>query len=433
MSRRQASRGLDAVSIVLAGDELLRGDVVDSNGAWLSRMLTGAGLRVVSVMQCADDIPATVASLRRALADAPSVIVSGGLGPTPDDVTRQALADLAGVPLRRDAEAAASMEEWYARRGAAVPDASRPMADLPAGAAAIHNDHGSAPGVRLDIRVGLEAAAAGAGEHGVVYAVPGVPAELRAVVEQHVLSDLVTRAGRLPLRATRVLHVSGLGESQVAELLAGLEPGIEVSYLASAAAVRVRLGAAGDIPLHEAVASVRKALGQACHDEPVEVEVHRLLRECTATLATAESLTGGLLGAALTSVPGSSATYRGGVVAYASELKHALLDVPGEVLARYGAVDVRTAAAMARGVRDRCGTTYGLATTGVAGPERQDGHLPGTAYVAVDGPGHGEVVTLRLAGDRDTVRDQVVARALDLLRRHLLGRLAAESSVPAGR
>ncbi len=433
MSRRQASRGPDAVALVLAGDELLRGDVADSNGAWLSRTLTGAGLRVVSVMQCADDTSATVVSLRRALADAPSVIVSGGLGPTPDDVTRQALADLAGVPLRRDADAAASMQAWYARRGAAVPDAARPMADLPAGAAAIRNDHGSAPGVRLDVRVGLEEVAAGASEQGVVYAVPGVPAELRAMVEQHVLSDLVTRAGQLPPRATRVLHVSGLGESQVSELLAGLEPGVEVSYLAAAAAVRVRLAAAGDAPLQAAVASAREVLGQACHDEPVEVEVHRLLRTCAATLATAESLTGGLLGAALTAVPGSSATYRGGVVAYASELKHALLDVPGEVLTRYGAVDLRTAAAMARGARDKCGTTYGLATTGVAGPDRQDGHPPGKAYVALDGPGHGEGVTLRLAGDRDTVRAQVVTRALDLLRRHLLGRLAAESSVSAGR
>lgn len=433
MSRRQAGRGPDAVALVLAGDELLRGDVADSNGAWLSRVLTVSGLRVVAAMQCADDIAATVASLRRALADAPSVIVSGGLGPTPDDVTRPALAELAGVPLRRDADAVASMQAWYARRGAAVPETSWPMADLPTGAVAIRNDQGSAPGVRLDVAPGLERGAGGAGEHGVVYAVPGVPAEMRAMIQRHVLGDLVLRVGELPPQATRVLHVSGLGESQVAELLAGLEPGVEVSYLAAPAAVLVRLSAAGDAPLQAAVASARKALGWACHDEPVEVEVHRLLRTCTATLATAESLTGGLLGAALTAVPGSSATYRGGVVAYASELKHALLDVPAEVLARYGAVDRRTVAAMARGARDRCGTTYGLATTGVAGPERQDGHPPGTAYVALDGPGHDEVVTLRLAGDRDTVRAQVVARALDLLRRHLLGRLAAESSATAGR
>lgn len=420
------------MALVLAGDELLRGDLVDSNGAWLSRTLTDSGLRVVSVMQCPDDIPASVASLRRALADAPSVIVSGGLGPTPDDVTRQALADLAGVPLRPDADAEASMQAWYARRGAATPETAWPMAELPAGAVAIRNDHGSAPGIRLGVGAGTEPGTGCAGEDGVVYAVPGVPAEMRAMVERHVLSDVLERAGQLPSWATRVLHVSGLGESQVAKLLGGPQPGVEVSYLAAPAAVLVRLSAAGDAPLQEAVASARKALGQACHDEPVEVEVHRLLRTAAATLATAESLTGGLLGAALTAVPGSSGAYRGGVVAYASELKRSLLDVPAEVLSRYGAVDTRTAAAMARGVRDRCGATYGLATTGVAGPERQDGQPPGTAYVALDGPGHGEVVTLRLVGDRDTVRAQVVARALDLLRRHLLGR-PAESTVTAGR
>ena len=250
---------------------------------------------------------------------------------------------------------------------------------------------------------------------------------MRAITSGCVLPDL----GGTPT-AARVLRTATVWESVLAARLAPVEalPGVRLAYYPSPGEVRVRIEARGTARLEDAVALARELLGGCVYAEgeiPLDRVVHRLLAERGATVAAAESLTGGLLGGELTGMPGSSATFIGGVVAYATRLKQTLLGVPEALLAAHGAVHPDVAAAMATGVRERLGATYGLAVTGVAGPEPQDGRLVGTVYVAVAGPG-GEVVVrspvLPVPGDgeraRGPIRRMSVVYALDLLRRRLL-------------
>ncbi|HSK56861.1 MAG TPA: CinA family nicotinamide mononucleotide deamidase-related protein [Jiangellales bacterium] len=422
MSRRAG----ESVALVLVGDELLLGHVVDGNAAWLGRRLDDAGLRVVSSAHAPDDIEAIARAVRRAAEDAPAVVVTGGLGPTSDDVTREALARVAATPLVRDADVERTIRAWYAGRDAPVPPAALRMAELPAGARTLGNGTGSAPGVTMELDGPSPA---------VVHAVPGVPGEMRAMVEELVLPDLVHRAGSLPAVATRTLLVVGLGESAVAARLAPLEAtlaGARIAYLAAPSETTVRLRvtaspgeqdvAAG---LAEALAgTARELLGDAVATEGgtgLAAAVLTLLAGAGATVATAESLTGGLVAGALTDVPGASAVVVGGAVTYATRTKADVLGVDSGHLARRGAVDPATAAAMAAGTRARFGATYGVAATGVAGPEPDEGHPPGVLHAAVAGPAGVRVSSPRLRGDRGTVRRSAVVHALDLLRRTAAG------------
>ena len=259
-----------------------------------------------------------------------------------------------------------------------------------------------------------------------VYAMPGPPHELAAVM-QSVLPDLAQRSGSVVV--TRTLHCGGLGESAVAELVqAAIEvpDGVALAYLAGGAVVRVRLTTAAPTPeqadavLRPLVESAAAALGDAVFgrdDDSLPAVVLRALQQACATVAVAESLTAGLVGGSITEVPGSSAVFRGGVQVYATDLKASLAGVPEELLAEHGAVSEPTAAALAEGVRARLGATYGLALTGVAGPDPQEGHPPGTLHVAVAGPAGTKVRSLRLPGDRTRVRLLAVNAGLDLLRR----------------
>jgi nicotinamide-nucleotide amidase len=389
-------RGPHFAAVVLVGDELLLGDVVDVNGVWLGQRLTHEGLRVVSNTQVPDDDVGIVIAIRRALEDAPSVVVTGGLGPTSDDRTAAALDTISG-----------------AKR-------------------VISNPVGSAPGVRL--------------EHaeGVVYAVPGVPPEMRVMVDQFVVPDVLNRAGQLPVVRRRSLRVVGLTESEAASRLGALEDqlrkdlGAAIAYLPSPGELEIRLtvhragnGTSAARAVESYSADAARALGAHLYgfdDDSLAGVVIRGLTNGPATCATAESLTGGALGAALTDIPGASAVYRGGVVAYATDVKERLLGVPEEALAAHGAVDARTAVLMAQGVRARLSADYGVATTGVAGPDAQEDKPAGTVFVAAAGPKHSSVVNrLYLAGDRDTVRRLSVVHALDLTRRVVLS-LPTESA-----
>lgn len=375
------------VALVLVGDELLTGHTTDLNGSWLGRRLAEAGLWVVSATITPDDESAVVRAVERGLDDARAVVVTGGLGPTSDDVTRAALARLAG---------------------------GRAQSELP-------NEVGSEPGARIE------------SGPGVVYAVPGVPAEMRSMIEGQVLEELVAAAGELPQRVTRSLVVVGLGEPRVAELLAPVEQSMvgrgRLSYLPRPAEVEVRLvltGAGAETLAAASVALARNLLGDAlaAEDQALEDAVVGLLRSRHQTVATAESLTAGMLAAALVSVAGASEVMRGGVVAYATDLKAVLADVPTEVLERHGAVAAVTAAAMARGARARCRADLGVATTGVAGPDPQEGHHPGTFHVAVasaDVTRVGSYAPTAQRRDRETIRRLAVVRALDLLRRTAAG------------
>jgi nicotinamide-nucleotide amidase len=406
-------------AVVAVGDELLLGDVVNGNLAWLGRVLADAGVPVVAGFEVGDAVADIVGALRTASAAVGpdgAVVLTGGLGPTSDDRTRQALADAAGVRLVRHEDLAAGIARWYDDRGRDAPAAVFVQAQLPAGATAIENRRGTAPGIAMEI------------DGRAVYAVPGVPAELRGMVDSVVVPELRARAGAPPPLVTRQLRVAMLGESLVAARLEPLEAvlpvGVALSYLASLGEVRVRFSGTEVALLDQVAERAAALLGDAVSGrdgETLPATVLRMLTEQGATVAVAESLTGGALAAALVDIPGSSSAFVGGVVAYATTLKTSLLGVDHALLAAGGPVQAEVALAMARGVRSRLGATYGLATTGVAGPEPVDGVPAGTAYVAVAGPvaGDDQAVLVQLPGGRDRVRSMVVVQVLDLLRGRL--------------
>lgn len=418
------------VAVLSVGDELLVGEIADANMRWLGANLTAAGLHVVGFAVVGDDVDATVTGIRTLLDSAQAVIVTGGLGPTSDDLTRESLAALAGVPLRRDAGLEAWLRSRYEQAGITMTGESLRMAELPAGTRSVPNPTGSAPGVRLEIDGRL------------VFAVPGVPSEMRAMVEAEVLPELLVVDGAPQVLLTRVLHTVLTGESVLATRLAPLVPDltgsatrlpVRIGYLPEVGEVRVKLSlsaadrATAQARLDPLVARAVELLDSAVvglDEETLPVAIHRSLLRTGTTVAAAESLTGGLVGAELTTVPGASASFRGGIVAYGTDVKSDVVGVDAQLLAAKGAVSAEVAAAMASGVRDRLGASFGVATTGVAGPRGQDGKDVGSVYVAVAGPDGAAspvVAAHRFRGDRTRVRRLTVLAALDLLRRTLAG------------
>ncbi|TDD83733.1 CinA family nicotinamide mononucleotide deamidase-related protein [Actinomadura rubrisoli] len=411
------------VELLTVGDELLLGDTVNGNAAWLGRRLADHGVEVTRSVVVGDETDVIVEAVTAALGRAGAVITTGGLGPTYDDLTRDALAKAAGVALVRDPALERRLHERAEAVGRALQPMAFRMAEVPEGAGLLRNSAGTAPGLRVEL------------PGGVVYALPGVPFEMRTIMDEVVLPELAERAG-LPAVERRTLRTAGVWESVVATRLAEVEAmdGVRLAYLPDPAEVKIRVTAAGPDAagrLAAAEARIRELLGPVVYgveDETLDRVVHRLLAERSATVAAAESLTGGLIGAELTAMPGSSATFAGGVVAYATELKARLLGVPEGLLAEHGAVHPDVAAAMAEGVRARLGATYGVGVTGVAGPEPQDGHPVGTVYIGVAGPGYSPIVVsprLPVPGTgreiRAVIRRMTVVHALELLRRALLG------------
>jgi nicotinamide-nucleotide amidase len=404
--------------VVAVGTELLLGQIVDTNSTWIGEQLALRGIEHLRQTKVGDNRGRIVEVLRDALGRSDAVIVCGGLGPTQDDITREALAELMGVELVRHDELVGVIRDLFARRGRAMPDNNLRQADVPAGATPIEQRAGTAPGLICPV-----------GER-VVYAVPGVPHEMREMLERAVLPDLERRAGERQVFVSRTLRTWGESESRIAELLG---PRISVldgagnptiAFLASGIeGIKVRLTArAATAPaaaelLDAEEAEVRAVLGDLVFsgdDEPMEAVVGRLLLERGLTVAVAESLTGGLVASRMVSVPGSSGWFRGGVVAYDSQVKFDLLRVPeGPVVSETAAI------AMADGVRHLLGADVGLATTGVAGPTEQEGHPPGTVWLGVALGDDVDAVQVRLPGDRDRIRQMTVISLVDRLRRRL--------------
>jgi nicotinamide-nucleotide amidase len=410
--------------IIGVGTELLLGQIVNTNAAWIGQRLADVGWDSLRQTVVGDNTERIAEALREALGRADGVILTGGLGPTQDDVTREALAAVAGVPLVRQPELEAWLRERFGRLGdRRMAEMNLRQADVPEGARYIDNPRGTAPGLIVEV------------DAKPVYAVPGVPREMQGMLERVVLPDLATRAGEGRAIVSRTLRTAGVGESRLAERLTPLweEAGagqVTLAYLASPGEVRVRLTAVG-ATRDEALAAiapvearVRGELGDIVYgsdDETLEAAVGRLLRERGGTLATAESLTGGLVGGRITAVPGSSDYYLGGVVAYATDAKASLLGVDRELLAADGPVSEPVAAAMAEGARKAFGADFGLAATGVAGPAEQAGRRVGTLCLAVADPAGTATQTLNAPGDRTQIRNWTTAVALDLLRRRLEG------------
>jgi len=409
--------------VLAIGTELLLGQVVDTNSAWIGEQLALAGISCHYQAKVGDNHERIVAAVRAALERADALICCGGLGPTQDDITREALAEVMGVSLRRDPEIEAALAKRF--RGRQVPASNWKQADVPEGASLIRASTGTAPGLVCPV-----------GDRGskVIYAVPGVPAEMREMVRGYVVADLVRRSGEQATIRSRFLRVWGVPESQVAELVAPRVAALEgtnttIAFLANiteGVRVRVTTRASGPDAEEEArrrldaeEAALRELLGDSVggvDDEGLEAVVGRLLGDNRLRLAVAESLTGGLVGARLTSVPGASNWFAGGVVSYGSDVKHALLGVgEGPV------VSEKAAREMAAGGAQLLDADVGLSLTGVAGPEPQDGQPVGTVFVGLSLPGQEVSATrLTLSGDRHLVRERAATYSLDLLRRALL-------------
>jgi nicotinamide-nucleotide amidase len=405
--------------IVAVGTELLLGQIVDTNSSWMGERLALIGVEHLRQTKVGDNLGRITDAISEALERADAVIVCGGLGPTQDDITREAIAQVMGVELVRDEEVADVIRELFAARGRAMPDNNLRQADVPVGATVIEQRIGTAPGLICPV-----------GDK-VVYAVPGVPYEMTEMMERSVLPDLAARAGVQQVIKSRVLRTWGESESRVAELL---DPRLRVlddtgeatiAFLASGIeGIKVRLTARGDSEEHAKrlldaeEAKVRAALGDIVfsgEDLPMEAEVGRLLEARGWKLAIAESLTGGLASSRVVNVPGSSEWFKGGVVSYDSQVKFDVLDVPeGPV------VSEEAAKAMAEGVRRLLKADVGVAMTGVAGPAEQEGQPPGTVWLGVAVGDDVDARLVRLPGDRDRIRQLSVISAMDMLRRKLL-------------
>jgi nicotinamide-nucleotide amidase len=406
--------------VVAIGTELLLGQIVDTNSAWIGAQLAQAGIDSYFQTKVGDNLARIVGCIRQALERSDAVILCGGLGPTQDDITREAIAEVMGVPLVRSAELAERIRALFAARGREMAANNLRQADVPEGAAAIPEMPGTAPG--LICPVGAK----------VIYAVPGVPHEMQAMLRGTVLPDLQRRTGVRAVIRSRVLRTWGHTESGLAELLAPRMLELDVlgnptlAFQASGIeGIKVRITAkAADDASAEAIlaaeeALLRPLLGEivfGIDEQTMESVVVDLLQERGLTLALAESVSGGLAATRVSAVPGAGDVLRGALVAYASEVKFALLDVPE------GPVVCATAArAMAAGVRQLLGADVGLATTGVAGPDEQDGQPVGTVFLGLALGEHVEAREVRLPGDPDRVRQYAVISVLDLLRRRLLG------------
>ena len=402
--------------VVAVGTELLLGEVVDTNSARIGEHLALAGIDCHFQTRVGDNIERIVSALRIALDRSDAVLVCGGLGPTPDDVTREAISAVMGVPLERDPEMVERIRGVFESRRRDMASSNARQADLPVGARFILQERGTAPGLICPVG------------DGVIYAVPGVPFEMEEMIERAVVPDLKNRAGSPTTIVSRVLNTWGLAESSLAERIA---PRVEgqtnptVAFLASGVkGIKVRITAkapdestACDM-LDVEEAELRAILGDVVFgidDQSMEKVVGALLEDRDWTVGVAESLTGGLVGARLAEAPGSSAWFRGSVVAYDSEVKFDLLDVPeGPV------VSADAALAMARGARRVLKSDVGLGITGVAGPTTQDGQPVGTVFLSVVLAGDETTAEEHFPGDRQHVRQFSAISLLDLLRRRLL-------------
>jgi len=406
--------------VVAVGTELLLGQIVDTNSSWIGEALALAGLDSHFQTKVGDNHDRIVSALRIALDRSDAVIVCGGLGPTQDDITRDALAEVMGVALVRDEAVVARIREMFASRGRAMADNNALQADVPKGATVIEQRRGTAPG--LICPVGAK----------VMYAVPGVPYEMTEMMERAIIPDLQARSGVTAVILSRVLRTWGEAESTLAERLGPRLAALDASghatiaFLASGIeGLKVRVTAKADdvasctALLDAEEAELRRLLSDlvfGVDEENMEFAVGALLLDRGLTLGVAESVTGGLVASRLVEVPGASGWFRGGVVAYDAEVKFDLLGVP-----RGPVVSAGAAGAMASGVRKALGTDVGLAVTGVAGPTEQEGQPVGTVHFGLDLDGALETVALRLPGDRERIRQFATISLLDLLRRRLLG------------
>lgn len=402
--------------VLAIGTELLLGQIVDTNSSWIGEQLAAAGIDTLEHRKVGDNLDRVVRCIRSMLEVSDALIMCGGLGPTPDDLTREAIAEVMGVPLERREELVEWIANLFGGRGRQMPENNLRQADVPLGGDVIPNPIGTAPGLRCEV------------DGKIIYAVPGVPYEMHRMVNEHVLPDLLERSGERAVIVNRSFKTWGASESGLAEMIAdqvdeqtnpsiaflarGIE-GIVVRLTAKAATVE-----AAEALIAPEEARLRATIGDlifGIDDETMEHAVLGRLEGRGWTLGVAESLTGGLIGSRLANVPGASRTFRGTIGSYATEVKRSVLGVTAEQV-----VSAECARQMAEAARDVLGADVGIAVTGVAGPDEQDDQPVGTVWFGLAIPGlPTETVSTRLPGDRERIRQFSTISVLNLLRMRL--------------
>jgi nicotinamide-nucleotide amidase len=411
------------IEVVTIGDELLLGFTIDTNAAYLARALASIGVHIVQRTTTGDE-PAEIARVvGEALDRAGAVITTGGLGPTSDDLTKQSIATLFGRGMHLDEEHLAWMEaRWRKRFQRPLPAANRQQAMIPDGATKLENRHGSAPGIWLEDDRGRWVAM-----------LPGVPREMRGMLDDTLLPRLKTRITTGTVVCSLTLRTTGIAESLLADRIESMDGGslgVSLAYLPSIAGVDLRLTVRDVSPadasraLSHAAHRLRDYLGNSIYGEEgddLAAVVLDLCRQRGMTIGVAESCTGGLLGARLTAISGSSDVFRGGVIAYHNDVKAELLGVSESSLTEHGAVSEKVVLEMAAGVRRTARTNIGLAITGVAGPTGGTPAKPvGTVWIAVDVDGEPRTALHHMWGDRDEIRQRAAQWTMELLRLRLI-------------
>jgi nicotinamide-nucleotide amidase len=406
--------------IIAIGSELLTPYRLDTNSLFLTDGLNQVGIRVVHKAIVGDSLDDMRASFQHAMERADLIVACGGLGPTDDDRTREAVADLLGRKLQLNEEVLRHIQELFRRFGRVMPEINMRQAMVPEGATVLQNPRGSAPGLWLE--------AAG---H-IIVLLPGVPSEMRAMFEQEVRPRL-TRLGHNERLFTRDLRITGLPESEVEQRVSplyALYPDTETTILASPPGIQLHPRIWTNDPakanqvLDEMVKRMALALGENLYStegETMEEVVARVLTENRATIAVAESCTGGMLAERLTNIPGSSSYFLGGVVCYSNELKSTLVGVPAELIEAKGAVSSEVALALADGIRKNTGATIGVGVTGIAGPGGGTPEKPvGLVHIGIADERGPRERRFQFPGDRERIRMHATQTALDSVRRYFL-------------
>ena len=405
------------VEVIAVGTELLLGQIVNTNASTIGAALADRGYDAHYQQVVGDNLERLSVAISTAISRADAVIITGGIGPTQDDLTREAVSEATGLELLFSESYAEQLRGWWQRRGRVMPESNLQQAQYPAGAELLMNPRGTAPGLAIEYD-GTD-----------IYVVPGVPAEMEHLLHEEVLPRLAKRRGTKEVIVSRLLRTWGRSESDVAERLADLYEGSvnpSLAFLASGGEIKIRLTAKADDAasaqtlIEPMESEVRSRLGESIFgtdEETIERVLIRLLKERGYTIATADSMTAGMVSAALTSVPGASAVVRGGVSAYNPEIKRELLGVE-DISA---VVNAETAEAMANGGRRLLRADVCVSVTGSAGPDALE-EPPGTMYIGVATPDRTQSRRMTMVGDRERIRAFAVTNALQLTRLALLGK-----------
>jgi len=407
--------------ILCVGSELLLGQIVDTNAAYIATQLARYGIDVRRKQTVGDNLERIVRAIRSALQNADVLIITGGLGPTSDDLTREAIAAAFEVELELQPDLERQLRDFFSGRNIQFSSTNLRQAYLPRGARAIPNPNGTAPGVWMS-RDGKA-----------VFAIPGVPHEMRHMLDATIIPAIQEERGETEILVSRVVRTFGIGESALGEAvediaLSSQNPTVApLIYQNTEVNLRITAKApnedAAKVLLDDMETRLRERVGEfifGVNEQTLPSVLLDLLKERNATLAVAESLTGGGLAESLVDIPGVSQVLVGGVVAYSNEMKEKMLQVPADVLEQYTEVSAETACAMAQGIREITGADYAISTTGEAGPTSNSGAPVGTVFVGIADAKSTLSEALQITGDRDRIRRRSVLNAINILRQKLI-------------